>query len=54
MKQHPPIRDEPLAPLAPHRRESMSVTDARWRFTAALLFATLVLAAALALLIALS
>jgi hypothetical protein len=43
-----------MFPIAPHRRKSMSVTAARWRFAAVVVLATLALAALLALLTALA
>jgi hypothetical protein len=44
-----PRENEPLAPLAPHRRQTIGVANARWRFAAAIIFAVLIVAASLAL-----
>lgn len=48
-----PRDNEPLAPIAPHRRQTMSVANARRRFAAVLVFAVLIFAASLAVLDAL-
>ncbi len=45
-----PRKNDPLVPIAPHRRQTISVANARRRFAAVLVFAVLIFVVSLAVL----